>query len=690
MVVGGALVFSTPLFVYAHIGINSTPMMACESIDSTDLNTHTGNQIDDRIDAVASSTGMSLFSARPTSTSTPWTRNPLVWTDEGTNLNFTGMSPWNTEGGAIQYTHGATLISPRHFIAANHYAVSVGRIVGFIDSSGNHIERTVTGSTNISGTDIQVELLDSDVPDSITYYPIMASSTLFSSLQKVQEETLDVPIVVFDQESKAIVQKITYIPNTSIGHLTYSTGTRKEFSESLISGDSGQPGFIIVDNQPVLLFAHYTATAGPNLGNYINQINSAMTSLGGGYQVTEYEPTCFTEYELNHYAVWPGDLPAVMYASEATTTLPVQLFDYTATDPDGDNLSYRFEMDSRLTSGLATTSDSGILTYSSNINFETLQTQSEYNLLVEYAEEDPDNIFGDDVAVEAYIDQISQFLDNAITAYATDDAMFPAEKYLSRWLRFYNIEEPPVFVSSPYTFSIAENSSSGTSIGSISANDEDYDEEISYSIESGNSLGAFQISESTGAITVLGASPLDYESRQSISLVVMASSTDNTRIPNLFDKINYATTTVTINISDVSDTSSGGGGGGVGGGGSTARTTTTVVPTTVLVTPTINPLLNNLLPNTTPNLSNLNSEIKVFPARSITVGGRGEDVKALQRFLNSKGFTVSPIGDGSIGKETTYFGLKTRSALARFQASVGIKPAVGYFGPITRKYILEH
>jgi hypothetical protein len=67
----------------------------------------------------------------------------------------------------------------------------------------------------------------------------------------------------------------------------------------------------------------------------------------------------------------------------------------------------------------------------------------------------------------------------------------------------------------------------------------------------------------------------------------------------------------------------------------------------------------------------------------------GADVKELQRFLNSQGFTVSTTGAGSLGKETTRFGPATRAAVIKFQKANNIKPAVGYFGPVTRAKVLE-
>ena len=73
--------------------------------------------------------------------------------------------------------------------------------------------------------------------------------------------------------------------------------------------------------------------------------------------------------------------------------------------------------------------------------------------------------------------------------------------------------------------------------------------------------------------------------------------------------------------------------------------------------------------------------------RDLTLGSTGPDVLALQRYLNANGFTVSVVGAGSPGNETTTFGPATRAALSRFQTSRGITPAAGYFGPKTRAFI---
>ncbi len=70
--------------------------------------------------------------------------------------------------------------------------------------------------------------------------------------------------------------------------------------------------------------------------------------------------------------------------------------------------------------------------------------------------------------------------------------------------------------------------------------------------------------------------------------------------------------------------------------------------------------------------------------RNLSYGEVNEDVKALQQYLNTHGFTVSTTGPGSPNNETTRFGPATKSAVIKFQKANKITPAIGYFGPVTR------
>jgi len=80
----------------------------------------------------------------------------------------------------------------------------------------------------------------------------------------------------------------------------------------------------------------------------------------------------------------------------------------------------------------------------------------------------------------------------------------------------------------------------------------------------------------------------------------------------------------------------------------------------------------------------------VIFSRALSQGSTGNDVKALQQYLNAHGFFIASNGPGSSGQETNFFGNMTRVALAKFQAANGITPSVGYFGLITKAYVLSH
>lgn len=71
---------------------------------------------------------------------------------------------------------------------------------------------------------------------------------------------------------------------------------------------------------------------------------------------------------------------------------------------------------------------------------------------------------------------------------------------------------------------------------------------------------------------------------------------------------------------------------------------------------------------------------------NIKQGNKSENVKTLQQFLISqdKGPAAKALSKAGA---TSYFGGMTRAALAEFQSKVGISPALGNFGAITRAYI---
>lgn len=66
----------------------------------------------------------------------------------------------------------------------------------------------------------------------------------------------------------------------------------------------------------------------------------------------------------------------------------------------------------------------------------------------------------------------------------------------------------------------------------------------------------------------------------------------------------------------------------------------------------------------------------------------GEEVRCLQKYLNSAGFVISSSGVGSPGRETTQFKDLTKKAVIKWQTANGL-PASGFFGPLSQKKYSE-
>jgi hypothetical protein len=80
---------------------------------------------------------------------------------------------------------------------------------------------------------------------------------------------------------------------------------------------------------------------------------------------------------------------------------------------------------------------------------------------------------------------------------------------------------------------------------------------------------------------------------------------------------------------------------------------------------------------------------------NLSFGMEHEQVRLLQKFLNSAGFSIAQSGPGSPGQETMKFGSLTREAVKKFQCAKGIictgdeyTTAYGYVGPRTRAELL--
>jgi uncharacterized delta-60 repeat protein len=277
------------------------------------------SQIDTRISSVSTpSTSLTLFTTRGAGAGTTWVKNTNIWTNQSTDIDWTGIASWNSSGG---YLNAGTLISPKHVLMAAHYAIPNGAIITFVKNDNTVVTKTLVSQTYI-GNDITVGILDSAVPAGITFYSLPPTmSDLASRLgiltyngsQNNNIANLNIPVVSFDQEKKSSIHQVTYISDTEIQHIHYSSSTsatRYQFSHPTVPGDSGNPIFMLIDDTPILVATHYSSVSGPYFGGYISAINSAMDTLSGS---NEYSPQ---QFSISSYVVSSPGTPDMTSASD--------------------------------------------------------------------------------------------------------------------------------------------------------------------------------------------------------------------------------------------------------------------------------------------------------------------------------------------------------------------------------------
>jgi len=310
--------FLKPKIVYAEDSF-------CSGVPQ-DLNSHASDQVFSRLNQSKSDVGLDIYSYRGTnnysdipSIDKPWKRNLDSWFQKVVPLDFTGVSGWNDDvmnrvSGEDHrhwspYTGGATLITPRHFVAAEHFKLYPGTTIFFFDKNGKPVKRKVIDIISVDDldSDISIGLLDSDVDSSIMNYSLIESTTLRSYLQGNSPILKETPIVVFNQFAKAYVSNVfsVNLEKGGVSHWQYDAlGSLKDYGGSLVVGDSGQPGFIIINNEPVLLFVNYYPNSSPLLGSYIDKIDLAINNLNqkygvsGDYRTKKYNSSCFVKYPI--------------------------------------------------------------------------------------------------------------------------------------------------------------------------------------------------------------------------------------------------------------------------------------------------------------------------------------------------------------------------------------------------------
>ena len=243
-----------------------------------------------------------------------------------------------------------------------------------------------------------------------------------------------------------------------------------------------------------------------------------------------------------------------------------------------------------------------------------------------------------------------------------------------------------------------------------------------------NTFSAVLLSGSSISVSSATLQKLDYSSDLIVTESLSCSSSASTLTLTYHSNAGGAATTVTITPQSAACTtaaaaattaSNGSPGGGGGGGGSGAYTPTVTTPTSTIATVPATrasglsstqidaiisllqsfgadqSVINNVRASLTGGSAvGPSSSGQYTFTRRLKTGSKGEDVKNLQKVLNSDPDTrITNSGAGSPGNETTTFGSLTRAAIQRFQEKYGIAvkgdDGYGEVGPKTRAKLGE-
>jgi len=199
-----------------------------------------------------------------------------------------GESVWNKgwvrsfdlTGVAFDKPQTCTLITPRHAVMAKHYKRKIHSKVVFHDRKGIPHVRFIRSIEPCKG-DVAVALLDRPLPDGIATYALPNSATPESNV-------IGRPIAVTDKRRGLYFHQVRSLSGLNLGMQfdpAQPHGTRK----SLISGDSGNPSFLVQNGQLILAETHLSggAGSGPYYGNSEIQesIRKAVAKLDSDYQI---------------------------------------------------------------------------------------------------------------------------------------------------------------------------------------------------------------------------------------------------------------------------------------------------------------------------------------------------------------------------------------------------------------------
>jgi len=216
-----------------------------------------------------------------------FTANTLFW---AINCDFGCCSMWNDSmrdmwgGPCCQWNMAGTAISSRHILHSHHYGIPNGTTLYFYGHISGVVSRRLINSIYVGG-DLRVGVLDSDLP-----FDIIPAMVIPSGYESYIGKGTGLPVVTFDQEEMLSVAEISALQDYSARDMDTCAmipqkRLRQPYYRNIVSGDSGNPRFLVVGNRIALinLLWHGGAGGGCFITHFAESIQLAMDALAAGY-----------------------------------------------------------------------------------------------------------------------------------------------------------------------------------------------------------------------------------------------------------------------------------------------------------------------------------------------------------------------------------------------------------------------
>lgn len=286
-----------------NTAVTTSPLRVFSTFRTNSVGLESATRIDGLLSGKTVSTARPLYSTWSPPSS--FTRNSNAWC---ASIDMSCIPSWNSYCN-VQ----GVLITPRHIMFAMHYGMPVGTTFKFTSMSNTTYTRTVSSVQQAYG-DLGVAKLDSDLPSDIKPAKVLPSTwnsklALPTTDSEAAANPDFMPVININQDLYALIAEVAtvYLPTDTtnpsvagwIGN-NMPSGTRAQWGMQLRGGDSGNPSFFVVNGELALSTVWTAAGQGGGTGQFVSgritEVNTALTSLGGGYSLTIIDLSGFTTY----------------------------------------------------------------------------------------------------------------------------------------------------------------------------------------------------------------------------------------------------------------------------------------------------------------------------------------------------------------------------------------------------------